>query len=459
MNQYNQEEIDNRNYLQSLMLIGQAGGDLSAGEINQIQGQLFEVLKKVIETNGSELNGKEVNGSEAIHGLTMDQAERFLTSICYQISYGLKKEASIEDQIKKLKATEIFVLYQKGHDCLRTEFEIEKKTYEKLKGQRLTIDNQAYEDTLMRGLAEFFDTYDMVGKAHELPGFFDYPLCAKRKEVGGLSYVKEYLEHFREEESFCQLFEEGKLKALLNGYSTQSRQLAVNLYEMVIANVLGCLMLNKSWNEIMELNVKEAERNQLEKLVLESGLIELERLACDKLNEFLDTCSMKMDSSLRAYVLASIPKVMYRCNQNARNHTLDQFFVTLNEEVTLESQSYVDEDPMPKEELLQIIHELEECRYPSDKLLLIRKRVRNIQDLMTVLSDCVYGEEAKELFLQLSDQELAVLMVQVLKESERNDCYNYDGSMNWHMELLLTINQLDSERQEEINRFVQTYVK
>lgn len=444
MNQYKQEEIDHRNYLQSLMLVGQAGGDLSISEINQIQGQLFEVLKKVAETMDEKTLCTKTIGAETVHGLTMDQAERLLASICYQISYGLKKEPSMNDQIKKLKETEISALYQEGHEWLRIEFETEKKTYEKLKRQRLTIDNQAYEDTLVKGLGEFFDTYDMVGKAHELPGYFDYPLCAKVQEVGGLSYVKEYLEYLVQEEKFCQLFQEGTLQALLNGYSTQSRQLAVNLYEMVISNVLGCLLLNKSWNEIMDLNVKEEERNQLEQLVLENGSMELERLAYDKVNKFLIYCGTKIDKTLREYILASIPKVMYRYNKNARNHTLDQIFVTLNEGIKLESKNFIDGYPMPEEKLREVIQELKECSYTSDKLLLIRKKVRNIEDLVKILSDCVYGEEAKELFLQLSDQELAVLMDQVLKESERNNCYNYKDSMNWHMELLLAINQLDS---------------
>lgn len=443
------DEIEAGNYLQSLMLIGRNREILSASELNQIQAKLFDLLITVAESTG----GKRA------YELSMDQTEQLLASICYQISYGLKKESNIEEQMKELKKMELSTLYQQGHELLRREFESLKSTYDGLRNQRLSIDNQAYEDTYTKGIKEFFDTYDLVGKAHELPGFFDYPLCNEGKEVTGLSYVKEYLEALQEEESFCHLFEENRLQALLNGYSKSSRQLVVNLYEMVVANVIGNMMINQSWHQVMELTIGEKERKQLEKMIHDIGLMELESLACDKMKEFLDACKISKDSTLRTYVLASIPKVIYRCNQNARNHTLECFFVTLEEVVTSENTEYVSENPMPEEELNQLIFELKECRYPSDKLSLIRKKVRNVEDLMTVLATCVYGEEAKELFLQLNNQELAALMAQVLKESESTDCYNYDGSTNWHMELILTINEFDGKRQEDINELVRKLIK
>ena len=449
MKQYDRDEIEDRDYLQSLMYIGRTREVLSASEINQMQSKLFDLLFTLAESNGCEM----------AYELTMDQTEQRLASICYQISYGLKRETSIDEQIKKLKETEISTLFQEGHEWLKIEFEHLKITYDKLKNERLSINNQAYEDTYTKGIREFFDAYDLVGKAHELPGFFDYPLCNEVKGRTGLSYIKDYLEALQEEESFCQLFEERRLQALLNGYSKQARQLVVNLYEMVVANVIGNMMLNQPKHKVMELTIGEEERNQIEEMIQDIGLMELESLAIDKMNQFLDACKIPRDSTLRNYVLSSMPKVIYRCNQNVRNHTLDHFFVTLNEDVTQEGTEYVSEHPMLEEELKQVIFELKECRYPSDKLSLIRKKVRNVEDLMTVLAACVYGEEAKELFLQLTNQELAILMAQVIKDSERMDCYNYDGSINWHMELLLTINEFDSNRQEEINGLVQELIK
>ena len=102
----------------------------------------------------------------------------------------------------------------------------------------------------------------------------------------------------------------------------------------------------------------------------------------------------------------------------------------------------------------QLKQELDAFESGKDKLTAIRKRVHNMDDLIVLLSESVYGEEAKELFIQLSNRDLAKLMMHVLDESQRTDGLNYDGSANWHMELLLTIQSMNVVRQQEINQLI-----
>ena len=442
MERYRQEGIDHRNYLQSLLVIARNSGVLSEDRINEIQSQLFDVLEELMLQNQSQGTGQ----------ISIDRMEQMLSNICYQISFGLKLSVDFEEQMCKLKACSMKELFYLGHTHLEKEFVETREAFELLKQRRLSIDNKAYEETLMKGIPDFFKFYNVMLKATELPGSFDYPLCKELTEVTGLCYVKEYLMNLRCEEAFCHLFEELIVKALLNGYSKESRRLSVNVFELLLANVIGNVLLDKKNTQVLQLNLSQNDRHKLEQRLQLMGLMELEDIAKEKIIVFFKENGIKQDSFLAQYTISALPKLIFRCNQNVRNHTLDHFFISLDESNGELLNEYAEEERMPTEMIECLIDELKKCRFPSDKIHRIRNKVRNMEDLIIILSECVYGEEANELFLQLSNHELAALMVKVLRDSENIDYYHNDDAMSWHMELLMSISLLDKKRQDEIHR-------
>ena len=82
-----------------------------------------------------------------------------------------------------------------------------------------------------------------------------------------------------------------------------------------------------------------------------------------------------------------------------------------------------------------------------------------VRTLIELAKEVLYGEEIREWFLLLSDDELAILMTRVLKENERLGQVPWDESYSWHLELMLSIRMLDEVRQSNINYLVGKYYK
>lgn len=66
---------------------------------------------------------------------------------------------------------------------------------------------------------------------------------------------------------------------------------------------------------------------------------------------------------------------------------------------------FMDGDMMSDEELRQLIEELRECRYLSDKLLMVRREIHSIRDLNEILKHCFWDEECKAVLDLLTPEE------------------------------------------------------
>ena len=97
------------------------------------------------------------------------------------------------------------------------------------------------------GIGLFFKRYDVQYFAHQIPCDIDYPLCiAVDEEKAGVMYITEYLRRICYENAFVQLFDMRDARALLNATMPDYQELLANIFEPILTNALGRVILGLS---------------------------------------------------------------------------------------------------------------------------------------------------------------------------------------------------------------------
>ncbi|WP_243467785.1 hypothetical protein [Acetivibrio straminisolvens] len=107
----------------------------------------------------------------------------------------------------------------------------------------------------------------------------------------------------------------------------------------------------------------------------------------------------------------SLPKIVTNIEIALKLNTLDKVFIT-PKNPDLEAKIHFETGiKMDDEEYRELIEELIECRYTSDKLKLIKDKVKSFDELEDVLLDAQLNEEEFNLLLNtLGDVELAAMI-------------------------------------------------
>jgi hypothetical protein len=107
---------------------------------------------------------------------------------------------------------------------------------------------------------------------------------------------------------------------------------------------------------------------------------------------------------------------------------------------------------MDDEALRRLIDEIQDCRYLSDKIAIIKGQIHSVRDLIEVLNVCLWGNEYTELFCSFSDLEIAVLLHFLHERHEETD--DLSPIFPWEVQLVDHIKSLDKTRQKDIERIL-----
>ncbi|MPM96741.1 hypothetical protein SDC9_143906 [bioreactor metagenome] len=91
--------------------------------------------------------------------------------------------------------------------------------------------------------------------------------------------------------------------------------------------------------------------------------------------------------------------------------SLDGIFLSLfrAKRSCVPSVQYVDGAPMDDEKLRRLITEINDCRFISDRIAIVKLEVHSLQDLVEILNVCFWGDDCERLFEELSSAELCLL--------------------------------------------------
>ena len=161
-----------------------------------------------------------------------------------------------------------------GRKLIEENFLKTKAQLQFIQDNCLSTDVIAYNDTI-GGLSMFFSSYDIDYESHETPASIDYPLSNDNTNLTGIEYISEYLHKLQLENEFCSYFPDEEIHSLLRGYDLHYKDLLFNIYELILTNAIGGLLLGK---DQISLQIKDYERQLLQSEL--SGLSENELDDC-----------------------------------------------------------------------------------------------------------------------------------------------------------------------------------
>ncbi|NLY92359.1 MAG: hypothetical protein GX081_12245 [Firmicutes bacterium] len=429
-------------YFNSILREAYNGGLLNAYDLEQIQLQCISLL--------ADKCGRYNMGASS--SIRVELAERIMQSNLYSIGLYLKSLPDPDQAAAELKTVKIAELYERGKKLVHTRFQAAKWIYNMVQKNKLDTLNHSYNSTLSEnGIGIFFKAYNREYEAHDFPASIDYQLCHPVDDLAGVEFIQKYLERLYLENEFCLNFAAENIHHLLYGYDKGYADLLINIFEHVLTAALGCALANRN---IRELRITPEDLQSLYIKLLSydhDTLMSILQKAMEDMFEELKITNL----SLQSYVERSLPKIAPVIENALKLNTLNKVFitpVTPDLEPKIQFESGV---KMEDEEYRKLIEELLSCRYSSDKLELIKEKVKSFDDLEDVLLDGqLKEEEFISLLNTLGDIEIAAMIKRHPFHSPIQAVDLSEGEQVVRLYLEKYVNQLPRERQEQIFQMV-----
>lgn len=240
--------------------------------------------------------------------LPAEVAEELFRSILYTLRLYLNATGETLQALALLDENELF---DKAVAHLEGEIERCKALYAAVLRATPEIPHRALADTL-QNIGIGLKRYPYRHFAHVPPGEIDYQLCLPVPEDWqGVTYIQEYLRRLMAESLFLRRFDARECARLLAGRFPDYTELLINLYEPVMARVLGRALTQES---IEPLNLRRAELSRMPQRFTQGKLQAAARVLCD---------GMRLTEECRAYVTESALTLLPRLCVASENGTLE----------------------------------------------------------------------------------------------------------------------------------------
>lgn len=429
-------------YFTSILQEAYSSGLLSDSELQSIQMQCFKFLA---------YKSERYNMGDS-SSIKVETAESIMKSNLYTIGLYLKSLPDVDFAVNELKNTAIPDMYEKGRKLVNIKFNAAEHFYRLAHSNRIATLNQTYNETLNDiGIGIFFKLYNADYEAHEAPASIDYQLCSPADDLSGVEYIQQYLENLYLENEFCRNFSEVDMHHLLLGYDENYQSLLINIFEHVLTAAIGCSLSN---SRIVELNIPR-EKVQILQNELSNYTDQLLNI---KISSTLEKVAGELnitDLSLLSYITKCIPKITENITLAVRMNSLEKVFASkVNPNLKTKIQ-FNSSAKMKDDDYRNLVDELFECRYSSDKLALIKERVKSLDDFEEIIFDAQLSDkEIAAVFKILNDVELAAL---IKRHPIKTDIQDIDITINeqeLRSYLRAYFEKLPGERQQHISELM-----
>ena len=309
------EKLDERNYLKTLIEEAYESQMITENDIVNLQMQVLQLLdERVYKYNGSDSSS-----------IIKEIMEDITNSNYYTISLQLKTFRNPDEAVKEIKEKGLRNIYYDGRKKIDTMLNIIRLMYIKVKQSKLNIKNDTYNDTIIGGIKGFLKIYDPDFKAQDIKITADYPLYNNLiGELEGVEFIKEYLNSIYLENIFCKKFSEEKIKYLLYGYSHGYKELIINIFEIVLLEVIACKLVKR---DIQDLSISTIELNEIYLMFKDKDKVEIENI----INEvYKKICSELLldNKELQRYIKKNLNSLVEIITNAVKQNTLDKVFIT-----------------------------------------------------------------------------------------------------------------------------------
>ncbi|WP_411167793.1 DUF6179 domain-containing protein [Clostridium sp. MB05] len=351
----------------------------------------------------------------------IEVAEELLNSICFSIGLELQ---GLNNPKEVLLCEDVSHLLKASWRKIDSMIEVGKRLLEEVKENSPYIENISYNDTL-KEIGEFFKRYDYRFFAHKIDCSIDYQLSNPVSEkLQGIEYINEYLKFLIIENEFCKYFNKDKVIYILNSYCPDYKRLLINIFELILTNAVGLDILGE---DILSLEISAMEREMLLRTFRNLSKVEILDKLGNSAKKVCDILGITQNEKIE-YIQKTAIDIYPRIEVGLSTGNIDNVFLSFKYEEGLKEIDFIDNDAMDNEKLRNLINEIKDCRFISDKIAIVKEEVHSLSDLVEVLGLCFWDDEALELFKTLSREEIYLLKNYLDSKSE-----GYISNSEWEI--------------------------
>lgn len=140
-----------------------------------------------------------------------------------------------------------------------TGLESTSLTYE-IQPDFISCGNRCLQDTIEKGLPEFFQWYDVKFKPQDTVIFLEYPVLKDFSGEKGVDRIYEFLKCIRLEQIFLKGLPPETIRKILEKHDSSYKDMIENLCEIILTGILIPVLAKKSLGERLDpSNVRELE--------------------------------------------------------------------------------------------------------------------------------------------------------------------------------------------------------
>ena len=308
------EKLDERNYFKTLIEAAFEEQMIIEDDIVNFQMQILQLMDEIVY---------KYNGVDS-SSIRKEIMEDISNSNIYTISIYLKSFRNPDEAIKSIKEQGLEIAYQEGRKKIDKMLNIIRLMYIKVKQNKLNIENATYNDTIIGGIQGFLKIYNPDFKAQDMKITADYPLY--NNLIGKLEvveFIKEYLSSIYLENLFCKKFSEEKIKYLLYGYSQDYKELIINIFEIVLLEVIACKLVKR---DVQDLSISIAELNEIYLMLENKDKSEIENIINLVYKEICNELILD-NEELQRYIKKNLSSVVEIITNAVKQKTLDKVFI------------------------------------------------------------------------------------------------------------------------------------
>jgi hypothetical protein len=428
----NRQKLNEEFYFSSLIEEAISIGMINEEEVENIQYQCLELLRSKIE---------KINHGES-SSVRVETAEKIMISNLYAVSIWLKTMAA-DEALMEIKRTKISLLYEKGRKRIDTKLNSARYIQMMVLKNLLKTENYTYNATLKDGIRGFFKIYNPDYEAHEIRITADYPLSIPVGNLAGIEFILKYLENVYYENMFCAYFSPDDIEHLMAGYSKDYKILVINIYDIVLAVAIGCKIAGKN---AMDLNMTKIQMKVAKDILSGKSEEEIRQIVIDSNRDLQMELNIN-NNNLKQYMQDSLVKVVSSLVNAVKFNFLESVFVS-KKFPELNSKFQFDYGIKMDDELYKrIVEEIVQCRYLSDKLMIIKSKITSMADMEDLMLEDGLLENEINAVLQILDVlEIAALAKRHdFREDNKSDLSNEELKLRNCLENLITI-QKDNQK-------------
>jgi len=334
-------------------------------------------------------------------------AEMLMHSNLFTLGHYLKSLDTPDDALECIKTTPLHQIYELGLSRLYTSVNNAKKLYKIILNTPFVTSNETYNETIIGGIKGFFKLYDPCFEAHNIHITADYPTLVPIGKKEGIEFILAYLKAIYHENKFCNLFNPITVHHYLKGLHLHYELLIINLLEPLLIGVVACHLLDR---EETALSLRPFHLEQLYTTLYGLTPQELSDKVKRVLLSLFETLNFNKTTS-KKYILRTLPIIVSRLTLSLKSDTLDQV-VYIKVLPKNEPSLFYDAAPKMDDTLFrELLTELSQCRYASDRIALLLREVKTIEDFEdTVTEGALTKTEINAFLSKLPLIEIAVLI-------------------------------------------------